>query len=121
MNKRILIVDDREEDIKLITKLLQQAEVKFELETAESGEECLKTVQETNPDVVLLDTLMPGLDGWQTCVKLKKLPGVTSKIIMMTGNLDAVSERKSKEAGADGYCVKFADSILSALLKQIAI
>ncbi len=118
--KRILIVDDREEDIKLIKKLLEQAKVSFEITTAESGEECLAAAEKYNPDVILLDTLMPGIDGWQTCAKIKKLTMVTSKVIIMTGNLDAVSEQKAQEAGADGYCVKFADSILSALLKHIA-
>ena len=69
MEKKILLVDD-DEDFVRITKSQIEKEG-FDVEVAYNGEECLKKVQKNKPDLILLDVMMPGLDGWDICKELK--------------------------------------------------
>ena len=71
MKPRILIVDDDEINIEVLSKLLQD---EYELATAYTGEECLDKIEVFAPDVVLLDIMMPGLDGYETCRRVKSCP-----------------------------------------------
>lgn len=68
--KKILIVDDEEEIREIVKKKLEQKQ--FEALTASGGEEALSICKARKPDLVLLDIAMPGLDGYQTCEKLKQ-------------------------------------------------
>lgn len=68
--KRILVVDDDEDVIFLLKSALKREG--YEVFEAMSGEECLSRIDEYNPDIIFLDIMMPGLDGWETCKKIKK-------------------------------------------------
>ena len=88
MSKRILAVDD-ELDVLLIVKTALQTEG-FEVETASNGPDALKLAKETNPDLILLDVMMPGMTGFEVLKELKKHDATaTTPVIMLTG----VSER----------------------------
>ncbi len=116
MDQKILIIDDNRGDKQLIQELLQSANLAYEILWAEDGESGLELARKKNPEVVFLDTLMPGMDGYEVCRELKVLSKKDMYIIMMTGSLASVSEAKAKKYGANGYCIKLPESILKALL-----
>jgi two-component system phosphate regulon response regulator PhoB len=104
-NSRILAVDD-ENDILLIVKTALESEG-FQVQTAASGEEALEVVADFTPDLMILDLMMPGLDGMETLQKMRDLPSTrTTPAIMLTG----VSERKTilnaLNRGVSHYIVK---------------
>ncbi|HNT74724.1 MAG TPA: response regulator, partial [Anaerolineae bacterium] len=68
-NASILVVDDTPENLHLLFQLLTQAE--YKARTVNSGERALEAVKAMPPDLILLDIMMPGLDGYETCARLK--------------------------------------------------
>ena len=106
MEKKILLVDD-DEDFVTITK--SQIEKKgYDVEVAYNGEECLKKVQQNKPDLILLDVLMPGLNGWDICEELKS--NITTEripIILLT----AVQPPKSLYVAHPAFYSEFDDYI----------
>jgi PAS domain S-box-containing protein len=104
-NGTILIVDDQLENLKLLTTYMQQQG--FELMVAQSGEETLKRVERIIPDIILLDVMMPGIDGFETCQHLKE-SGTTQDIpvLFMTALTDTVDKVKGFELGAVDYLTK---------------
>lgn len=102
MNKKILVVDD-EMPISDIIKfnLLKEG---YDVETAFDGEEALKKAYQYQPDLVLLDVMLPKLDGFQVCRKIResfKMP-----IIMLTAKEEEVDKVLGFELGADDYITK---------------
>lgn len=77
---KVMVVDD-EEDVREIVSLILEKEG-FEVAVASSGEDCLQSLNEENPDLVLLDVMMPGIDGWETCSEIKKKSEVP--VVMLT-------------------------------------
>ncbi len=69
MGKKILIVDDEYEVAEIVKKMLESEG--YEVIKAHSGEECLETLKKEKVDLILLDILMPGMDGWETLEKIK--------------------------------------------------
>src|SRR5512143_395856 len=81
---RVLLVDDDEVNLLLTTHALR--EWGFEVVATSSGEGALDALAERVPDIVVLDALMPGLDGFQTCRILRKRPGLEAlPVLMLTG------------------------------------
>lgn len=105
MSARILVVDDIETNRRLLEARLS-AEY-FDVVLASSGMECLDRARETNPDLILLDVMMPGMDGFETCRRLKA-DTVTRHIpVVMVTALDQREDRiKGLEAGADEFLTK---------------
>jgi len=105
MTARVLIVDDILPNVKLLEAKLSGEY--FEVITALSGEEGIKQAQEHSPDIILLDVMMPGMDGFETCLALKNDP-VTSHIpvIMVTALTDATDRVRGLECGADDFLSK---------------
>jgi len=68
--RTILAVDDKLENLKVLIAYLEDSG--FELMVAQSGEETFKHIERIIPDIILLDVLMPGIDGFETCRRLKK-------------------------------------------------
>lgn len=102
MNKKILVVDD-EMPISDIIKFNLVKEG-YEVETAYDGEEALKKAYQYQPDLVLLDVMLPKLDGFQVCRKIResfKMP-----IIMLTAKEEEVDKVLGFELGADDYITK---------------
>ncbi len=82
-------------------------EAGFQVETVENGSEALSTFSVLNPDIVLLDVQMPDLDGFQTCIELRKLKGgAQTPILMMTGQDDLESIERAYQVGATDFVTK---------------
>ncbi len=104
MEKRILIVDDSETNVEVLQELLED---EYELATAATGEECLERMKTFGPDLVLLDVMMPGIDGCETCRQVKSAPGGELTQVILVSAKAATNERlEGYEAGADDYIVK---------------
>lgn len=102
--KRILLADD---DPKLRELMRITLEGEFELLEAEDGEAALRISQEENPDLILLDVMMPKLDGFEVCRRLKNDDSTSSiRVIMLTARAGREDRRQGQEAGADDYFVK---------------
>ncbi|RMF06121.1 MAG: response regulator, partial [Alphaproteobacteria bacterium] len=102
MTARVLVVDDVLPNVKLLESKLSKEY--FDVLTATSGGEALSIMQREMPDIVLLDVMMPGMDGFEVCRRIK-LDAATSHIpvVMVTG-LDQASDRVAGlEAGADDF------------------
>ncbi len=101
---RILVVDDNPRNVAILKKILGGA---YRVATAASGEEAIQIAPRFAPDLTLLDIMMPGIDGYETCRRFRATPGLAhTKIIMVTAKA-LVSERiAGYEAGADDYMVK---------------
>ncbi|GAU76376.1 response regulator YycF [Fusibacter sp. 3D3] len=102
MSKKILIVDD-EKPISDIIKFNLSKEG-YEIETAFDGDEALKKVYQFQPDLVLLDVMLPKLDGFQVCRKIRE--SFNMPIIMLTAKEEEVDKVLGFELGADDYITK---------------
>ncbi|KPP82649.1 MAG: two-component system, cell cycle response regulator [Oceanicaulis sp. HLUCCA04] len=105
MSARILVVDDIETNRRLLEARLS-AEY-FDVVLASSGAECLDRARDTAPDLILLDIMMPGMDGFETCRQLKADPATRHIPVVMVTALDEREDRvKGLEAGADEFLTK---------------
>lgn len=103
--KKILIADDNENIREALTYLLEDEG--YSLEIAKDGAETLKKVREFRPDVLLLDVMMPEVNGYDVCRKVKNDPDLrTTYVIMLTAKGQAAEQERGREAGADEYVVK---------------
>jgi len=101
---KILIVDDNATNIAILEEALAEH---YSLKAASSGEETLAVIEEFQPDVVLLDIMMPGIDGYETCRRIRANPALPNVKIIMVSAKAMVSERlKGYDAGADDYLTK---------------
>jgi len=101
---KILAVDDNEMNLDIMEEILSDDYI---VKTAQTGEEAIETVAQFTPDIVLLDIMMPGMDGYQTCEKLREIPSlVDTKIIMVSAKATLPERMKGYEVGADDYLVK---------------
>jgi two-component system, cell cycle sensor histidine kinase PleC len=101
----ILVVDDGMTIRLLVREALEQAG--FLVEEAEDGRQALTMFQQLTPDLVLLDVMMPELDGFETCAALRKIPsGEHIPIVMLTGLEDEGSIHKAYEVGATDFITK---------------
>lgn len=105
LNKQtVLIVDDDPINIIILINILKED---YEIKFAKSGEAALKLVEKFAPDIILLDVVMPGMDGYQVCARLKENP-VTKNIpvIFITAKNQETDETKGFEIGAVDYISK---------------
>jgi PAS domain S-box-containing protein len=101
----ILIVDDTPANLGVLVDLLSAHELAVSV--AEDGDSALEQIEFVMPDLVLLDVLMPNLDGYATCEQLKARPATRDiPVIFMTGLTDAVNKVKGFELGAVDYITK---------------
>ena len=102
---KILVVDD-EKDIILLLKYNLEAEGYF-VKAATSGKDALQLAEKINPDLILLDLMMPGMDGIETCIQLRKIEKLAStSILFLTARSEEYSEVAAFDAGADDYIIK---------------
>lgn len=116
---RVLLVDDDEVNLLLTTIALRDRG--FAITEASSGEQALHMMADWLPDVVVLDAVMPGLDGFATCHELRQMPGYESvPVLMLTGLDDDASITRAYEAGATDFFVKCTQwSLLSGRLRYL--
>ena len=116
MTARVLVVDDVDANVKLLEARLSADY--FEVRTARSGREALEICANEPADVVLLDVMMPGMDGFEVCRRLKSEPRTQHIPVVMVTALDHPSDRvRGLEAGADDFLTKPVDDI--ALVKRV--
>ncbi|MEI9993856.1 MAG: PleD family two-component system response regulator [Rhizomicrobium sp.] len=108
MTARVLVVDDILSNVKLLEAKLT-AEY-FEVVSAFNGLECLAKIDEAAPDIVLLDVMMPGMDGFEVCRRIKNNPKTAHIPVVMVTALDQPSDRVAGlDAGADDFLTKPVD------------
>jgi len=101
----ILIVDDSPDDIALISKVLRET---YQVRVATNGKDALHIVFSANPpDLILLDVMMPGMDGYEVCRELKSDPQTSDiPVIFLTSKTEVADEERGFEAGAVDYIIK---------------
>ena len=117
VKSKVLAVDDNQTNLLLYQELLEDI---YELETAESGERALEVFREFEPDIVLLDIMMPGISGYEVCAEIRKTPvlGSSTKIILVSAKNTTADRIVGYETGADDYLIKpFDEDELEAKLK----
>ena len=103
MTKKILVVDDEPAQLRLAEQVLKSNG--FQVILANSGQESLRIIVDQKPDLVILDVMMPGIDGWQTCSCVRELTDIP--IIMLTGKRTGEDDIvRGLECGADEYLAK---------------
>jgi two-component system cell cycle response regulator len=108
MTARVLVVDDILSNVKLLEAKLT-AEY-FEVVSAYNGLEALAKIEESIPDIVLLDVMMPGMDGFEVCRRIKSNPKTAHLPVVMVTALDQPADRVAGlEAGADDFLTKPVD------------
>jgi two-component system cell cycle response regulator len=111
MSARILVVDDIEANVRLLEAKLT-AEY-YDVLTADSGAEALARAAAERPDVILLDVMMPGMDGFQVCRRLKDDPITRHIPVVLVTALDGRDDRlQGLEAGADEFLTKPIDDVM---------
>jgi phosphate regulon transcriptional regulator PhoB len=105
MSSRVLIVEDERDIRDLVVHHLKREG--YQVSAASSGEEALRQVEAAPPDLVILDLMMPSMDGLEVCRRLRQDPATASlPIVMLTAKGDEVDRVLGLEIGADDYIVK---------------
>ncbi len=105
MSKSILVVDDEPNIVTSLQYVMKNAG--FEVGVAYDGEEALAKVEEMVPDLVILDVMMPKLDGFEVCKKIRANPAWKSvRIVMLTAKGRDSEREKGLSLGADDYLTK---------------
>ena len=107
MKTRVLIVDDEEKFADYLNKRLLNRD--FDVATAFSGEEAIEKIKQANFDVVILDVLMPGIDGIEALRAIKNFKPLT-EVIMLTGHASVESGVEGMKLGAYDYLMKPCDT-----------
>ena len=102
LKQKILIVDDDENIAELISLYLEKEQ--YDTETAHDGEEALKLIEVYNPDLLLLDLMLPGIDGYEVCQQVRKTRDIP--IIMLSAKGEVFDKVLGLKMGADDYMVK---------------
>jgi len=111
MSARILVVDDIEANVRLLEAKL--AAEYYDVLTASDGPSALAIASSEQPDIVLLDVMMPGMDGFEVCRRLKEDPATRHIPVVLVTALDGRSDRiEGLEAGADEFLTKPIDDVL---------
>lgn len=105
ISNRILLVDDEEDILEFISyNLIKEG---FTVKTASNGREAVKLAKSFNPELILLDVMMPEMDGMETCVELRKLDNLKNTFItFLTARGEDYSQIAGFDAGADDYIIK---------------
>lgn len=102
---KVLVVDDEPNVLRSLVQYLTIEE--FTVETASNGPEALEKVDSFNPELILLDVMMPGMDGFEVLDKVKEKPGhADTPVIMLTAKDQSSDVLKGYQSGATSYLVK---------------
>jgi CheY-like chemotaxis protein len=113
----ILVVDDNQDNVEILRALLESRG--YRVAEAMDGRVALAKMEEVRPDLVLLDVMMPGMDGWQVCRTIKNHPEFgRTRVVMVTAKGGFEDKFEGMRAGADDYVVKPVD--LAELTAKVA-
>jgi len=117
--KKILIVDDKREVVELVTATLEGEG--YQIISASDGREALEKIGKEKPDLVLLDVVMPKMNGLEVLAKVKKDPQTKDvPIIMLTAKGQQLDKDKGMRLGAEDYIIKpFSPSHLLRKIEEI--
>lgn len=121
--KKIMIVDD-DPNVSLLVEMTLKKDHKFDLVVCASGEEALEMMKKEKPDLVLLDIMMPGIDGFEVCSRIKSSPETKFvSVIILSSRREVTDKVKGMNIGADDYIVKpfDPDELLSRIKAQLRI
>ena len=99
---KILVVDDEDRSLRLVEAML--APEGYDVVLAHSGQEGLEMIRDTSPDIVLLDIMMPGMNGYEVLSILRQQSNIP--VIMLTAKKEVTSARDALNLGADDYIRK---------------
>lgn len=113
---KILAVDDDIRNLEIIKEIIEDT---YDLDTVISGEEALEKISQEVPDIVLLDIMMSGIDGYETCKRIKAMKDIVPpKIILVSGKALVEERLQGYDVGADDYLTKpFNDDEFLAKIK----
>lgn len=115
--KKILIVEDEENILELLSAIFGDLG-DYRIHCARDGEEALRIARLDNPDIILLDILLPKINGHEVCKSVKSDPAMShTKILMLSGMAQNSDRRKAQEVGADAFIAKPFNSI--ALVEKV--
>ena len=114
---KLLIIDD---DRNLTDSLKKYLEVKqFEVTVVDSGAGGIEAARQLNPEVILLDLMMPGIDGWQVCAAIRAFS--RCPILIFSGVINSEMVTKALDEGADDYLIKPAPpNVIASRLQRLA-
>ena len=119
MGARILVADDSVTIQKVVELTFSKED--FVLAQARSGEEAIRNAKETRPDLVLLDLVMPDMNGYDVCAALRSDPALRSvPIILLAGTFESFDRQRAAQAGANDFVTKpFESQVLVGKVKQL--
>ena len=119
MSKKILVVEDDPSALRFIEYTLQQEG--YHILSAEDGLEGIKKAQDEHPDLIILDVMLPGIDGYEVCYQLRQKPETsTVPIIMLSAKARQEDKNIGLKMGADEYLTKPADpTVILAKVKAL--
>jgi DNA-binding response OmpR family regulator len=105
----ILVVDDNPDNVEILRAFLESRG--YAVSVASDGQTALGRLDQVRPELVLLDVMMPGMDGWQVCRTIKNHPelGGTTRVVMVTAKGAFEDKFEGLRSGADDYVVKPVD------------
>jgi len=117
MAKQVLVVEDNTLNMRLIQDILEP--LKHDVIEAKNGLDALDMLQQTRPDLILLDVLLPGINGIEVLKRIKSDPAIQSiPVVVMTASGDSSVHRQCVEAGCDGFVLRpFTRKVLLDALK----
>ncbi len=114
---RVLLIDD-DPDVALTLRALLRGQ-EFQVEAAYSATEGVQACRLEPPDVVILDLMMPGMDGWEVCARIREFSDVPILVLSALGSPGSVA--RALDAGADDYLIKPVHaSLLASRLRGLA-
>jgi two-component system alkaline phosphatase synthesis response regulator PhoP len=117
--KKILIVDDEKQLVSLVKLHMEMAG--YGVLSAKDGEEALEIVKKENPDLIILDLMIPKIDGWEVCKRIRSESKVgNTPVIMLSARTETEDKLKGYECGTDDYVTKpFSPRELVARVKRV--
>ncbi len=116
MNPRLLLVDDDATLLHFMSEYLQ--EEGFQVQSATSGRQALRRLYDGRPDLVVLDIMMPGMDGWEVCARIRELSQVP--VIFLTAKNTEADKLRGFRLGVDDYVTKpFSLAELAARIRAV--
>ncbi len=116
MNYRLLLIDDDQTLLKLLGQYLRESG--FEVYEASTGRDGLRLAYSERPDLVLLDVMLPGMDGWEVCARLREMTEVP--VIMLTAKATESDKLRGFRLGVDDYVTKpFSFAELAARIQAV--